>query len=701
MVDSTMSNVPELPEIMSDAEAKKEQEAIEQDLPGLIHLIKEDYYIARTGRTKHENRWRQAFKDFRGDADGNYNDIINQREKIKSRVFIKIAKTKTLAAYGQLVEVVFAGNRFPIGVKPTEVPTGIAERAHYDPQAEAEVQPEFDFGYAGDGEGSSLDPVLGGLGPDYNDAPFVAGQAPDPKMVTIKPAEISAKNMEKEIHDQMTEAHAARELRSAMFESCLYGTGIIKGPYNYYKILHKWNIDTPEDGEKFESKRSYAPEEVLVPRLDCVSVWDAFPDPNAHDDEDFRFMIERHMLNSSQLRDLLKRPFFNREGIRRALEAGPSGTKLYFETDDVTDNDTTLEEDQLFEVLEYWGSIDFRTAVEAGLDLGEDEFDALDEVQINAWVCGENIIRLVVNPFQPERIPYKFFPYERLPHSVWGIGVPENMADSTMLMNGHMRFAIDNLALSGNVIFDIDDNALVPGQSTDIYPGKVFHRTPGEREALRAINIPNTTNENIQMYEVARRLADEATGIPSYAHGQTGHGTTRTASGMSMLMGAAALNIKTAVKNLDDYLLKPLGEEFYFWNMQFNDRIDIKGDLDIKALGTEAVMQKEVRSQRLTQFLQVAANPATAPFVKLDKIIKELAIALELDPEDIVNDPDQAKLFAQIIGSAGGVQSPQAGQQQPEGGAGPINTGSTGNGDGTVGTGEPPLPGEKGFSGNV
>ena len=35
---------------------------------------------------------------------------------------------------------------------------------------------------------------------------------------------------------------------------------------------------------------------------------------------------------------------------------------------------------------------------------------------------------------------------------------------------------------------------------------------------------------------------------------------TRTASGMSMLLGAASLNIKTVIKNLDDFLLKPLGE---------------------------------------------------------------------------------------------------------------------------------------------
>ena len=40
--------------------------------------------------------------------------------------------------------------------------------------------------------------------------------------------------------------------------------------------------------------------------------------------------------------------------------------------------------------------------------------DDLDEVQINAWICGtSNFLRAVINPFTPYRIPYHAFPYER------------------------------------------------------------------------------------------------------------------------------------------------------------------------------------------------------------------------------------------------------------------------------------------------
>jgi hypothetical protein len=248
----------------------------------------------------------------------------------------------------------------------------------------------------------------------------------------------------------------------------------------------------------------------------------------------------------------------------------------------------------------------------------------------------------------------------------------------------------------------------------EIYPGKVFRRQAGvPGTAINGLKFPNTTNENMQMFDKFRQLADEQTGIPSYSHGQTGvQSMTRTASGMSMLLGAASLNIKTVIKNLDDFLLKPLGDAYFQWNMQFlESKLGVVGDLEVKATGTNSLMQKEVRSQRLTMFLQTAANPAVAPFIKMNKLISELAYSLDLDPDELMNDPEEAAMMAQIIGmanNAGQVPSQEAGpvdQGQapmggPEGVSGqPQDLGVTGTGGGNIGTGNVPQSGEDEFSG--
>ena len=181
---------------------------------------------------------------------------------------------------------------------------------------------------------------------------------------------------------------------------------------------------------------------------------------------------------------------------------------------------------------------------------------------------------------------------------------------------------------------------------------------------------------------------------------------------MSMLMGAASLNIKTVIKNIDDSLIKPLGESMFQWNMQFYEgELPIIGDFEIKATGSSSLMRKEVRSQRLTMFLQTIQNPQIAPFVRISEVIKELAYSLDLDPDEILNSKDEAEIHAKIIGYQNVNQgtSPQAPDPNqlaamaasggvPQQGAGADNTG---NGEIPQPTDNPPMPGQMEFSGEV
>ena len=407
-------------------------------------------------------------------------------------------------------------------------------------------------------------------------------------------------------------------------------------------------------------------------------------------------------------------PYFDKDAIRACLQEGANYTEKNFESQLKDDARADYDSTSNFEVLEYWGMMDAEYAREVGIELPE-SVDDLDEVQINAWICGDKLLRAVINPFTPYRIPYNAFPYERNPYNFFGIGVAENMDDSQQIMNGHARMAIDNLAMAGSLVFDVDESALVGGQNMEIYPGKIFRRQAGmPGQSIYGLKFPNTAPENMMMFDRFRQLADEQTGLPSYSHGQTGvQSMTRTASGMSMLLGAASLNIKTVIKNLDDFLLKPLGEAYFQWNMQFFEgNLDVVGDLEVKATGTNSLMQKEVRSQRLTMFLQTAQNPSIAPFVKVSKLVSELAYSLDLDPDEILNDPEEAAMMAQIIGmqnagqNTGEETQPDSEQLAGMGGAGgvpegPQELGTTGTGGGNIGTGNVPNPGEDSFSGTI
>jgi hypothetical protein len=116
-------------------------------------------------------------------------------------------------------------------------------------------------------------------------------------------------------------------------------------------------------------------------------------------------------------------------------------------------------------------------------------------------------------------------------------------------------------------------------------------------------------------------------------------------------------------------------------------------------------MQKEVRSQRLITFMQTASNPALAPFVRWHTCLKEIAKSLDIDPDQLINDPEKAAIYAQIMGMANGNQNntTSAGGQNQMGPTGEVPPGASatdtsGAGGGNIGTGNVPMPGEAGFS---
>ena len=684
--------------IEDDAIVLEDTENSTQDDAGtnnIISYIMERYRKSEDVRRQDEIRWLRAYRNYRGI----YGPEVQFTEAEKSRVFIKVTKTKTLAAYGQIVDVLFANNRFPLTVDPTELPDGVVESVHFDPQAPEQLRQDgmdelvSPYGYRNDGReipkgatAKTLRESIGALADKLRDISGVKeGPGTTPSAVTFEPAVIAAKKMQKKIQDQLEESNASKHLRSTAFEMSLFGTGVMKGPFAVDKEYPNWN----DEGE-------YEPVFKTVPQVSHVSVWNFYPDPDASNMDEAQFVIERHKMSRSQLRALKKRPYFRSSVIDEAISFGENYIKKYWE-DDLADYAPDQGIDR-FEVLEYWGMVDVEMLMEYGVDIPR-EMQDIDELQANVWVCNNKLLRMVLNPFKPARIPFMAAPYELNPYSFFGIGIAENMDDTQTLMNGFMRMAVDNAVLSGNLLIEVDETNLVPGQDLSVYPGKVFRRQGGAPgQAIFGTKFPNVAQENLQLFDKARVLADESTGFPSFAHGQTGvMGVGRTASGISMLMGAASGTIKTVIKNVDDYLLRPLGEGLFRFNMQFDFDPTIKGDLEVKARGTESLMANEVRSQRLMQFLQVASNPALAPFAKFQYIIREIAKSLELDPDKVTNDINEAAIQAELMK---GFQQEQA-QQQGGAPAGANPMDMTGAGGGTIGTGAVPMPQEQGFSGNA
>ena len=209
----------------------------------VISFVQGRFKRAEDVRQQDEQRWLKAYRNYRG----LYGPDVQFTETEKSRVFVKVTKTKTLAAYGQIIDVLFGNNNFPLTVNPTKLPDGVAESVHIniDPNAEKgqeelrqafEDKPSEPFLFKPNGKlepGETLQDLQNRLGASENKLGVVSekiieGSGTTNTTVTFHPAMVAAKKMEKKIHDQLEESGANKQLRNTAFEMALFGTGIMK-----------------------------------------------------------------------------------------------------------------------------------------------------------------------------------------------------------------------------------------------------------------------------------------------------------------------------------------------------------------------------------------------------------------------------------------------------------------------------------------
>ena len=667
---------------------------------------------ARNGRRIYEEKWIRAYNQIKGEySPEELIGIQKLKEKnpYASEAFIKITKTKVFGAKAQLEDTLFGNGRIPLGVEATPEPIGIAKDVTILPEAIA-----VNYGFPGDGKdlqpGTStkdiFSPLFNGLQNKYRklmgQQVAVEGNLQgDPSFVHVSPAQEAAGHADRIIQDQLKENDFIANARKGLLDLTKYGSMVFKGPFTVNKEIPKWVLEN--------KTTRYTPEYKLYPLVENISVWNCYPDPTAVDADSITYFIELHRLSKDKLQRLGKQnKNFNKENIASILRTNPGEAPEWWE---LAIKENKLNVDSRYKVLEYWGECTVENAKNFSIDV-PDSLEDYEVVNVNIWVCNGLVIMARINPFIPERIPYYIIPYELEEGTVWGNGIPANMEDAQRMVNVHTRMAQDNLRLAGSVMLEVNESYLAPGQSPELYAGKIWRRQGGAPgQAIYPISFNSTAGSHIQLIDKAMQWGDQGSGISSYSYGQTGvQSIGRTSSGLSMLMGASSLAVKDVIRNIDAYLLEPLGRALYAWNMQFNvDNPEMRGDVFIVAQGTSSLLQKEVLSQRLLSLFQLSQSPTSAPYINMKNLIQDIALSLDVDKDRYVNDEEQTKLMSQLLqaqanvnysGNQGQVGQPQQGNPQQPVGVNPQATGG-GNGGGPIGDGSVAMSGQAAFTGNA
>ena len=637
------------PEGISAAEQTSQEEQDElNSLGGILHSKYTEYKDARDDI---EDDWIEDLRAFMGQYDPDVLAKI-QSKGDRSQVYVGLTRTKVLAAYSRITDLLFQpGQKFfsiektPLSKQPL-VEQELAEKAAIEIQQAAEQ-----VGTAGIEE-------------------LVVARLNELTEEIEEETNHRVDNMEEAILDQALENNLEGKMKDAIMEQVIFGTGAMKAGTLRIEKDHKWI--------KGEEGFSLIYEESPMPEMEAVSIFDLYPDPHATSVNDMRDIFRRHIISRTEFNALKDFPGFNVDLINECIEMNPDGNhdEAQHEVDrrniaNVNDSSTNTEK---FEVLEFWGSLNGYDLQDAGIEFGTDD-DLSMEYDANIWIVSGKVIKAQLNPLPGGVIPYFIFPYEKNPHAFWGTGVPRMMRDSQATMNAATRIYLDNVALSSGPMVEVNTDIMASGEDpTELYPWRVFLREGGDgnQPMVRFYQPQSNSPALVSVIELFRRFADETTALPSYTHGQTQSSLNRTATGISILMSNANIVLKSVIKNIDDFLTKPMIRSLYDWNMTWNENENVKSDMRIVAKGSTALIQKEVQSQRLLQFLSLINNPMDAQMVDREKLLTDIAKSLDIDPDEVIKSQEE-------LMNEQALQAALAGMQQ----GGEVN--QVPNGDGVVG----------------
>ena len=533
----------------------------------------------------------------------------------------------------------------PLAAKPeAPAPMGSAQPAM--PQQAAPAVPQMPQPAAAPvGQPS---PMVGASAP-AGQPPQGAEAVPAPKVVTIadlakqlsETAEDSAKRAEKRIYDWMVESGYHAENRKVIHDSARIGVGILKGPFP--DVVRKQSVSKLDGGIEIKFLKK------VKPSYKWIDAWNLFPDGACGEDiGNGDHIFERDFLAQRQLKELKRQPGYIKSQIDKVVKEGPE------KCNEESQNPNEKAHKNRFQVWYFYGSL---TRKEIGIANGGDLSalkgiaDDIDEVYVIVTMVNDSILRAVLNPLESGKFPYHAMPWSRRAGHWAGVGVGEQVSTPQRIVNAATRALLNNGGNSCGPQIVIDRTAIEPAQTGDwtIRPNKIWFMNPEAvikdvRAAFAAFEIPNVGDQMQKIIEMGKRDAEEASNIPLISQGQTGPTTPETLGATQLQNNNANTLLRDIGYTYDDRVTEPVVQASYEYLLLDPDvPNDEKGDWDINAHGSTAMVERAIQDQTLAQMGQMVVNPIFGLDPK--KWMEEWLKSKRLDPRKMqYTEEEQAKM---------------------------------------------------------
>ena len=682
-----MNDLPEdmLPEEAEAAErARAEKLAAKVEAFGVALRRKREEAINGRKASGIEDEWLQAEDAYQGVDDANRGmastgkpssangGYINGpvRAAGRSTVFLNITRSYVDAAAAKVGDMLLPSDDSPWGIKPTPLPSDVGSLGQQLPGVVPTMLHQPGPGMPFEPSGAAqmggmpmpgglempepVDPAQAAVGLEQQQMPSMpemgpmgmpggAPMGPPPKNPIQQAidelherSKKAAEGAQKQIEDWFVECQWHSEVRKMIEDCARLGTGILKGPF---PVKRTSRMTTTEDGVMVK-----AIEERIAPASKCISPWKFYPDPAAGESiQEGSYVWEMDVITAKGLRDLRGVPGYIDSQIDKVLEEGPGGKH---KSDLFTPGNVRAKDDDQFEIWYFYGFADREDLEAAGVDVPGD-----GPITVPAIVTMVNdcVIKAALNPLDTGEFPYDLMVWQRKTGVPWGMGVAMQINTPQRMLNAATRNMMDNAGFSAGPQIVIRRDAITPADGTwAMTPRKFWFVNDGAdvnavQQAFMAVNIPTMQGELMNIIQFALKMAEDVTGLPMLMQGQQGQAPD-TVGGMQMLLNNASVVLRRVARLFDDRVTEPHVRRYYNWLMEYGEDDSIKGDFQIDARGSTALVERDIQAQAILQMGALVANPAFG--IDPEKWIQEAMKAQRLDPKRLLMDEEKKAMMS-------------------------------------------------------
>jgi len=423
-----------------------------------------------------------------------------------------------------------------------------------------------------------------------------------------------ADKAEDRIDDWLQECQYHAELRKVIDETTKLGSGVIKGPVPVKRKTSVWQKG--KDGIS-----ALVMVEEIKPASFRVDPWNLFPAPGCGESiHNGSHIFERDALTEKKLEDLIGLPGYIESQIEACIKEGPKSR---------TANSRNIGErdaKDLYDVWYFHGSISTEELMAAGCDCGPEEGRKRSYPAMLTMV-NDRVIRASLNPLDSGEFPYDVIPWKRRPGMPWGMGLARQLRTPQRIVVGAARQLMNNAGLAGGPQLVIRRSVQPENGVWEVAPLKMWveddDATGNASAPVSAVTIPMMLAELTALVQLGMKMAEDTTGMPMLMQGQQGSAPD-TVGGMTILNNNANSVLRRIARLFDSCVTEPHIRRYYAWLMEYGEDEDEKGDFNIVARGSTALVERDLQSQEMVNVLNLCLNPAFKknPAKAMDEYLK-------------------------------------------------------------------------------